>query len=105
MTDQAAVKAFPGRRGHSKAFRATVVAAIKARLAVRYVAGAVGISTSTVWLWCKAAGVAKRKGLPPRCHPDRKAFGKGYCAPCYKRLWNMDGHVEPALTNVDFENA
>lgn len=86
----------PGRRGHSPNFRARVVAAVVRGSKVRDVARLYRVSTGSVWLWCKAAGMEASKGRPPVCHPDREAFGKGYCAPCYKRLWRLDGHVEKA---------
>lgn len=83
-----------GRRGHSPEFRARVVSAIVRGCKVRDVAAFYEVSKASIHLWTRAAGLEKSKGKPPACHPDRKPFGKGYCAPCYKRLWAADGHVD-----------
>lgn len=85
-----------GRRGHSPAFRARVVEAILAGEQHRVVARLYKVSTGSIHIWCRAAGLKPSKGRPPVCHPDREAFGKGYCATCYKRLWRLNGHVEKA---------
>lgn len=82
-----------GRRGHSQAFRASVVSAILAGGQVRAVATLYGVSKASIWLWCKSAGVLKVKGLPPECHPQEKHFGRGLCAACYKREWSQNGNV------------
>lgn len=90
-------QARPGRAGHSPAFRATVVRAILAGLPHRDVARRYGVSTATIAAWCKAAGVPKVKGVPPTCHPDRPAFGRGFCQSCYGKMWRRGGFVDTAV--------
>lgn len=89
-----------GRRGHSQAFRASVVAAIVSGGHVRDVAAIFGVSKASIWLWCKSAGVLKAKGLPPVCHPKEKHFGKGLCARCYRQEWRANGNVHRPLRKV-----
>ena len=81
-----------GRGGHSPETRVQVVALIASGHPFRDVAADLGLSTGTVYLWAKAAGVKGRsvKGLPPTCHPDRPAYGRRLCRPCYRKFWRID---------------
>lgn len=82
----------PGRGGHSWQFKDAVVEAVRIGGTVREVAANHGVSTASVWLWCKQAGLPPRKGLPPTCHPDRPVLAKRLCAPCYKaKYWQEVG--------------
>ena len=53
-----------GRGGHSPAFRAQVVALIASGQPFRDVAKDLGLSTSTIGAWCKAAGVRGKRAPP-----------------------------------------
>lgn len=85
-----------GRRGHSPAFRASVVAAIVSGGHVRDVAALYGVSKASVWLWCKLAGVRKvhtDHSMPPTCHPGSPHYGRGLCRLCYRSEYERNGHV------------
>ena len=85
-----------GRRGHSVAFRASVVAAMAAGGQVRRVAQLYGVSTASVYLWCKAAGVQSSPeiGKPPSCHPAEAHYGRGLCRRGYRWEWERNGFDE-----------
>lgn len=60
----------------------------------RVVAKKFGVSTMSIWLWCKLAGVQGRgTNNPPTCHPDRPHYGRGRCRKCYRAEWEANGHV------------
>ena len=84
-----------GRRGHSEAFRASVVSAMASGGQVRSVAALYGVSTMSVWLWCKVAGVSRApdQGKPPSCHPNRPHYGRGFCRECYRAEYRLNGNV------------
>lgn len=83
-----------GRRGHSTAFRASVVSAIVSGGKVRDVASLYGVSKASIWLWCKEGGLKpKNIVLPPTCHPDRPHYGRGFCRKCYRLESHYNGNV------------
>ena len=84
-----------GRRGHSPEFRASVVAAILRGGQVRAVARLYRVSSSSVGIWCKAAGfrTSPEIGRPPRCHPAEAHYGRGLCRRWYRREWERNGFV------------
>ena len=81
-----------GRGGHPAKTKAQAIAMVASGGHFRVVAAHLNLAPTTVYLWCKAAGVKGRsvKGLPPTCHPDRPAYGRRLCRPCYRKFWRID---------------
>lgn len=85
----------PGRGGHPPQLKAEVIKAIQTTgLPIRDVAECYGVSTGSICLWMRQAGIARVKGdAAPTCHPERTLYAKGKCSACYQQLWKRGGYT------------
>ena len=76
--------------------RAEVIKAVQTSgLTIRDIAEVFSVSTGSICLWMRQAGIPKVRGVkaPPECHPTRVLYAKALCSSCYQQRWKRGGYT------------